>query len=241
MDQTIADTVLWFKPDPKQANGVIPYSYTFEVSPQQLDVPLGGTAQLYAVISVADSAAPTRRFSSAAEYVQVVPIQVVGTDVVGPEVGGNAAANARWHVYLNGETLFYRPAEGMKLSLAEALAQGGLGEYKVVLETQTDGKYVPVSNEVVVQLALPVTATMTPEAVPTAGPEAMNIATPTPPGGTVSPFGTMPPTPTRRAQPRPQSCHADQAARPRPARRRQSRRHPHGRPGPPFSGPIVIP
>jgi hypothetical protein len=199
LDQTVAETVLWFKPDPAQSKGLIDYSYTFEVSPQQLDVPLGGTAQLYAVLTVADSAAPTRRFSSAAQYIQVVPIQVVGTDVVGPDVAGATAANARWHVFLNGETLFVRPAAQMKLSLAEALGQGGLGEYKIVLETETDGKYVPVSNEVIVQLALPTTATATPLPVPSAGPG--DQSTPTPPVGTVSPLGTMPPTPTRRSPP----------------------------------------
>ena len=37
-----------------------------------------------------------------------------------------------------------------------------------MLETQTDGRYVPVSNEVMVQLALPTTATVAP-AVPTVG------------------------------------------------------------------------
>ena len=204
LDQTVAETVLWFRPDPSQSTGMIEYTYTFEVSPQQLDVPLGGTAQMYAVLSVANSAAPTRRFSSAAEYIQVVPIQVIGTDVVGSELAAASAANARWHVFLNGETLFVRPAAGMKLSLAEALAQGGLGEYKIVLETQTDGRYVPVSNEVMVQLALPTTATVAPLPVPTGGSDVE--ATPTPPGGTVSPLGTMPATPTRRSPPPQQSA-----------------------------------
>jgi hypothetical protein len=199
LDQTVAETVLWFKPDPTQSKGLIDYSYTFEVSPLQLDVPLGGTSELYAVLSVADSAAPTRRFSSAAQYIQVVPIQVIGTDVVGPDVAGTTAANARWHVFLNGETLFFRPAAQMKLSLAEALAQGGLGEYKIVLETETGGKYVPVSNEVIVQLALPTTATATLLPEPSEGPGAGS--TPTPPAGAISPLGTMPPTPTRRPTP----------------------------------------
>jgi hypothetical protein len=45
LDQTVAETVLWFKPDPAQSTGLINYSYTFEISPQQLDVPLGGTAE----------------------------------------------------------------------------------------------------------------------------------------------------------------------------------------------------
>ncbi len=204
MDQTVAETVLWFKPDPAQSSGVIDYVYVFEVSPQQLDIPLGGTAQLYAVLSVADSAAPTRRFSSAAQYIQVVPIQVVGTDVVAPALASTNAADARWHVFLNGETLFVRPASEMKLSLAEALAQGGLGEYKIVLETSSDGRYLPVSNEVTVQLALPTTPTATPLPVPTVGPD--GESTPAPPAGTVSPLGTMPPTPTRRSPPPQQSA-----------------------------------
>ena len=194
LDRTVAETVLWFKPDPGQSQGVINFSHTFAVAPETLDVPLGSVVRFYAVLTVVDSSAPTRRLSTGTEYVQMLPIQVLGTDVVRPTLTDQTAQTLRWRVQLNGQMLFERPATEAHLSLAEVLAQGGLGEYRIVLEAESDGRYVPVSNEVTVQLALPTTPTAAPPPEPTSVP----VETPMP-EETVSPFGTMPPTPTRRS------------------------------------------
>jgi hypothetical protein len=194
-DQTVAETTLYFKPNPNQADGLINFTYTFEVAPGDVDVKLGSIAQFYAALAVADSAAPTRRLSTGADYTQMLPIQVVGSEVVRPEVSEDTTKALQWHVRLNGETLFVRPATDTRLSLADILAQGGLGEYKISLENELDGKLTPVSNEITVQLALPVAATATP------APGELALVTPGPGTPTVSPFGTMPPTPTRRAGP----------------------------------------
>ena len=195
-DQTVAQTTLYFKPNPDQADGLIDFNYTFAVAPGDVDVQLGSIARYYAVLSVADSAAPTRRLSTAADYTQILPIQVVGSDVVRPDISAEATAKLQWRVRLNGDTLFVRPATDAHLSLADILAQGGLGEYKISLENELDGKLVAVSNEVTVQLALPVTPSATP------GPEELALVTPGAGTPTISPFGTMPPTPTRRPGPR---------------------------------------
>jgi hypothetical protein len=193
LDQTVAETVLWFKPDPAQSQGVIDFTYTFHVDPIALDVPLGSINRFYADLNVADSPAPTRRLSTGVDYTASIPIKAVGTDVVRPELS-NSQQPLLWHVRLNGQTLFRRPATGLTLSLAEVLAQGGLGEYKITVDAEYQGNYMPVSNEVTVQLAVPNTAT--PVAI------ARNEVTPALiPTATVWPFGTMPPTPTRRPQP----------------------------------------
>ncbi len=192
LDQTISQNTLYFKPDAATATGLVNFSYTFEVSPGDLNIALGNTGSLYSALTVSDSAAPTRRLSSAVEYVQMVPIQVVGTDVVRPRLQAAVERLLRWHVQLNGELLFTRPGLEPALSLAEALARGGLGEYKIQIEAEQNGAYVPVSNEVTVRLASPSAATPTPQRM--AG--GSNL-TPTP-TSRVNPFGTMPPTPTRR-------------------------------------------
>jgi DegV family protein with EDD domain len=195
IDKTLAQTTLYFKPDPNQADGVIDFNYTFAVAPGDVDVPLGTVARLYAALSVADSLAPTRSLSTGADYTQMLPIQVIGSDVVRPDVSAEASQGLQWHVWLNGETLLARPAADTHLSLADVLAQGGLGEYKIALEAERDGKLTPVSNQVTVQLALPTTPTATP------GPGELAMVTPGAGTPTVSPFGPMPPTPTRRPGP----------------------------------------
>ncbi|HEX9117723.1 MAG TPA: hypothetical protein VGA61_16755 [Anaerolineae bacterium] len=185
LDATVTDAVIWFKPDPSQAEGTIDFNYTFQVDPVALNVPLGSVNQFYVVLRVADSDAPTRRLSSAVDYVAQLPIRVEGTDVVRP--AANTGQGLQWHVVLNGRTLVDVPAAGLRLSLAEILARGGLGEYHISLQTDYQGKTVAVSNEVSVQLALPSTVTPTPAAVSGFG--------------SAWPFGTMPATPTRRTPP----------------------------------------
>ena len=92
-----------------------------------------------------------------------------------------------------------RPASGLTLPLSEFLSSAGLGEYRVQLETDVNGKSHPVSNEV--QIVLAVLGTPTPTATPTPLPGAPSAGTPAPLIGTPTPGAPPPPTPTRRTPP----------------------------------------
>jgi len=200
LDHTVAEAVIWLKPETDRATGKIAVQHTFDLSPAQLDIPPGTTGRLYAILIVQDSAAPTRRFSTAIEYTQTLPIQVVGTEVVRPALPSETTPPLRWHVDLNGQPLVDQPADGLTLSLADILAQGGLGEYRITLEAQFEGRWLPVSNQVTVRLALP--ETPTPPAVATEpGRGELAIATGTAEAGAPEPEPSMPPTPTRRVPP----------------------------------------
>jgi hypothetical protein len=199
LDQTLADTVLWFKPDPAQAEGVIEFSHVFELVPGKLNVSPGDIARFYAVLTVDDSAAPTRVLSTAIEYTQMLPIRAVGSEVLRPELANEGKQPLRWHVKLNDQTLASIPATGLTLPLAELLAKGGLGDYHITLEAEFGGKWVLASNEVTVQLKLPATQTPLPgETLQPSGGEiaAVGLGTPGP-----TPIGPPPPTPTRRSPP----------------------------------------
>ncbi len=201
LDKTIGETPLWFKPDPGQAQGVIEFSQPFDLSPAAIDVQPGVTRFLYAILTVEDSPTPTRRLSKAIQYTQILPIRVVGTEVVRPTLFREPPAGLRWHVRFNGQTMAQRAAVTTTLPLAEFLEMGGLGNYSVILEAPVDGKVVAVSNEVLITLTVPqpptptptatATETVTPPAEATTGPRI--IATPTP--------GGAPATPTRRTPP----------------------------------------
>jgi hypothetical protein len=196
LDKTVAEVVLWFKPNPAQAQGVIEFSYVFEVAPADLDAAPGSTSRLYAVLIVEDAAAPTRQLSSSVEYTLVVPIRIVGADVVRPALTGGSAL--RWNVALNGQPFRHLSAKETTLPLAEILAQGGLGDYRIILEAEYQGRYLAVSNEVTVKLALPATSTPTPRPTPTP----TSQPTGQEPGrGIATPTATTPPTPTRRVPP----------------------------------------
>lgn len=198
LDQTVDEAVLWFKPDPGQAQGVIEFTHTFTLKPDSLTVPLGSANYFYAVLTVADSFAPTRRFSPAVQHTPLLPIRVIGNEVVRPELAATQPESLRWHVQLNGQTLLTLPATEPTLPLADVLAQGGLGDYKIALEAKVGDQFRPVSNEVSVQLILPVTATPTPGQSPLPGAtEVAAVETP----GTPTVIGTMPATPTRRTPP----------------------------------------
>jgi len=200
LDQTVSETVVWFKPDPAQAQGVIEFSHTFEIAPGDLDVTPGATSRFYAALVVDDAAAPTRQMSTGVEYTQMLPIRAIGSDIVRPDLSPEIAGRLQWNVELNGQPLLQRPGSEPTLSLADVLAQGGLGTYHIRLEAQFEGKWVAVSNDVTVQLALPATATLT--ATATAGPGAPALTTPTP--GATGERGASPtvlPTPTPRTPP----------------------------------------
>lgn len=204
-DRTIGEAVLWFKPDPAQAQGVIEFLHLFEVAPGNLDIQPGITQHLYVVLWVDDSPAPTRNLSKAVEYTQILPIRVNGTDVMRPTLAKEPPTNLRWRVLFNGQMMAQRPATAPTLSLTEFLAMGGLGEYRIVLESDINGKPQVISNEVQVMLAVPGTAT--PTATPVPGPTAV-AATLMPQIGTPTPGGQALPTPTRRTPPDAQTATA---------------------------------
>jgi hypothetical protein len=198
-DKTIGSATLWFKPDPTQLRATIDFSHVFEVVPSDLEVQPGSTNYVYAVLTVDDSPAPTRRLSTATEYTQILPIWVNGTEVVRPALPKEPPAGLRWHVRFNGQTMAQRPASELILPLSEFLSIAGLGEYRVRLESDLDGTPHPVSNEVRIVLAMPGTPTPTATRPPLPGTLAAGTAAPL--IGTPTPGGPPPATPTRRTPP----------------------------------------
>jgi hypothetical protein len=206
LDPVVAETRLLFQPNPAQPQGVIEFSYVFQPSPADLGVAPGRVGRYYATISVADALAPTRGLSPSIEYIQSLRIGIVGLEVVRPALSSEGALPLRWNVLLDSYLLAQPPATGLTLSLSSLLAEGGLGDYRISLEAQLDGRWQVVSNEVTVLLRLPVTATplASPTAArPTGAPSAVATATPPPtptrratPGGAPSATPTVGPTPT---------------------------------------------
>lgn len=198
LDATIGETALWFQPDPTQAQGVIEFSHVFEVAASDLDLPPGATTRLYAVLTVEDAVAPTRRLSTGVEYTQLLPIQAVGTTLVRPRLLNEERYPLRWHVQLNGQTFLLLKATDPQLPLDDILARGGLGEYRFTLEAETAGTWAVVSNPVTVVLALRPTETPAVVMGPPVGTE-VAIVSPTP----VTPGADQdrPATPTRRPTP----------------------------------------
>ena len=201
LDKTVDEAQLLFQPDPAQAQGVIEFSHIFQLAPGALTLALGDTTRFYTLLTVDDSAAPTRRLSSGVEYTQVLPIQAVGRAIVRPKLAAEGEQELRWHVRRDGQTYAFERAVTTELPFEPILAEGGLGEYRFTLETQKDDAWVAVSNDVTVKLTVPATATP-PESVVSApdGTQAV-IATPTPEGGGPVPDGTPPQVPTRRPIP----------------------------------------
>jgi hypothetical protein len=197
LDETVAETTVWFQPEPGQSRGEIQFQHVFEIPPGSLNVLPGDMSHYYVVFQAEDSSAPTSQLSTGVDYTHVLPIRIVGKDVVRPDMTNQADRPLQWHIQLNGRTWIELPAIRTTLPLEELLAKGGIGDYSITLETQAEGKWLTASNEVTVKLAPPPTETPmeneTPSAVETPG-EIARIATPTP-------GGEMPPTPTRRPKP----------------------------------------
>jgi hypothetical protein len=193
VDTTVGETTLYFQPDPAQSEGLIEFNHVFDVLPGLLQVDPGVNTRFYAVLSVEDSAAPTRRISTGVDYTQILPILLQDMKVVRPILQGEERLALRWKILLNGLTFQTPPAPGPELALQPVIDQGGVGEYKIVLEVQSDGEWRPISNEVSVQLALRPTATLEP-GQPTPTPALVAITTP---GAVV----TAPAVPTRRPTP----------------------------------------
>jgi hypothetical protein len=196
LDATLDEAVLWFKPDPAMSQARIEFSHVFELNPAQLDLAPGATTRFYVVLVVEDSAAPTRRLSTAVEYAQIVPIRISGREVVRLRLIGEERYSFRWHVRLNDQTFSQTPATGTALDIDGLLAQGGLGAYRISLEANVDGAWVAVSNEVSIELAL--RPTSTPE--PGTEPPLVALVSPTPQLTPAAP-GTPLVPPTRRPGP----------------------------------------
>jgi hypothetical protein len=197
LDETVAETTVWFQPKPGQSQSQIEFQHVFDISPGSLDVLPGDMSHYYAVFQAEDSLAPTSQLSTGVDYAHVLPIRIVGKDVVRPELTKEADRPLQWHIQLNGQTWMKLPAPQTTLPIEEVLAKGGIGDYTITLEMQAEGKWLTASNEVTVKLAPPPTETPvvseTPSAMETPG-EVVGVATPT--------FGgAMPPTPTRRPRP----------------------------------------
>ncbi len=192
LDTTLDEAVMWFKPDPAMSQARIEFSHVFDLDPTQLDLAPGATTRFYVILIVEDSAAPTRRLSTAIEYAQTLPIRIVGREVVRPRLIGEERYSLRWRVQLNDQLFAQAPATGVTLGIDSLLAQGGLGVYRVALEANVEGAWLTVSNEVSIQLAL--RPTNTPELG--AQPPLVALVSPTPEA-----VGTAPVPPTRRPGP----------------------------------------
>ncbi len=192
-DTTVDEATLWFKPDPAQSSGVIEFAHVFNLVPGLLALDPGINTRFYAVLTVDDAATPTRRTSNGVEYTQILPIQIQNMEVVRPVVLQEDRLALRWKILLNGLTFQTPDARGPTLALQPVMNQGGIGDYRIVLEVERDGEWIAVSNEVSIQLAMRPTATLLPGQEPVATPAVISAITPS---------GVEPPSvPTRRPTP----------------------------------------
>lgn len=192
-DTSVDETVLYFKPDPAQSQGLIQFSHVFDVEPGVLALQPGVSTRFYAVLTVEDAAAPTRRISSGVDYTQILPIQIQNMEVVRPVLVQEEQFQLRWKIMLNGLTFQTPEARGPTLALQPIIDQGGVGDYKIVLEVEREGAWTPISNELSVQLALRETPTSAPGTEPNPTPAVVAITTP----GAIP----TPAVPTRRPTP----------------------------------------
>ena len=193
LDTTVDTATLYFKPDPAQSQGLIEFSHVLDVVPGLLDLDPGVSTRFYTVLTVEDSAAPTRRVSNAVEYTQILPITIQNMEVVRPVVLQEDRVNLRWKIMLNGLTFQTPESNGPTLKLQPIIDQGGVGDYKIVLEIEHEGEWTPISNELSVSLAVKSSPTPAP-GTPSATPAPVAITTP---GGAIP----SPAVPTRRPTP----------------------------------------
>ena len=242
LDKTVDEAQLLFQPDRTQSQGVIDFSHVFQLAPGALTLAPGDTTRFYAVLTVADSVTPTQRLSNGVEYAQVLPIQAVGRAIVRPKLATEGEQELRWHVRRDGQSYAFERAVNTELPFEPILAEGGLGEYRFTLETQQDGNWVAVSNDVTVKLTVPATATPFEGVVERAGRH--------PGGGCHAHTGRWRAKPGRNAAagaPRDGLALVEvlallnhQSRRRRQPWRHCLRVHPRGQPGQRFSGPIAI-
>ena len=118
-----------------------------------------------------------------------------------PKLAVEGGQDLRWHIQRDGQTLAFERGVATELPYEPFLAQGGLGDYRFTLETQRNGDWVTVSNDVNIKLTVPATATPPGELVVASGGTPAALATPTPGTGEPAPIGTPPSPPTRRPTP----------------------------------------
>ena len=201
LDKTVDEAQVLLQPDPAQAQGVIDFSHVFQLAPGALELNPGDTTRFYTLLTVTDSAAPTRRLSNGVEYTQLLPILAVGRAIVRPKLAIEGGQDLRWHIQRDGQTLAFERGVATELPFEPFLAQGGLGDYRFTLETQRNGDWVTVSNDVNIKLTVPATATPPGELAVASGGTPVALATPTPGTGAPEPVGTPPQAPTRRPTP----------------------------------------
>ena len=201
LDKTVDEAQVLLQPDTAQAQGVIDFSHVFQLAPGALELNPGDTTRFYTLLTVIDSAAPTRRLSNGVEYTQLLPIQAVGRAIVRPKLAVEGGQDLRWHIQRDGRTLAFERGVATELPFEPFLAQGGLGDYRFTLETQRNGDWVTVSNDVNIKLTVPATATPPGELVVAPGGTPVAVVTPTPETGEPAPIGTPPSPPTRRPTP----------------------------------------
>jgi hypothetical protein len=193
LDKTVDEATLYFKPDPASSQGLIEFSHVFELVPGALDLDPGVNTRFYTTLIVEDAAAPTRRISSGVEYTQNLPIEIKNMEVVRPVLLQEDRVTLRWKILLNGLTFQTPEARSPTLALQPIVDQGGVGDYKIVLEVENEGAWVPISNELSIQLAVRATPTPPPGAEPTGTSAVVAITTP----GEIP----TPAVPTRRPTP----------------------------------------
>ena len=201
LDKTVDEAQLLFKPDPAQSQGAIDFSHTFQLAPGALELNPGETTRFYTVLTVTDSAAPTRQLSNGVEYTQLLPIQAVGRTIVRPKLAVEGEQDLRWRIQRDGQPFAFERAVTTELPFEPFLAQGGLGDYRFTLETQRNGDWISVSNDVNIKLTVPVTATPPGELAAAPGGTPEVPVTPAPGTGEPVPVGTPPSPPTRRPTP----------------------------------------
>ena len=216
LDKTVDEAQVLLQPDPAQAQGVIDFSHVFQLAPGALELNPGDTTRFYTLLTVTDSAAPTRRLSNGVEYTQLLPIQAVGRAIVRPKLAVEGGQDLRWHIQRDGQTLAFERGVATELPFDPFLAQGGLGNYRFTLETQRNGDWVTVSNDVNIKLTVPATVTPPGELAAGSGGTPGVLVTPASGTGEPVPVGTPPSPPTRRPTPE-NGAGAEPSATPTPA------------------------
>jgi hypothetical protein len=201
LDKTVDEAQLLFKPDPAQSQGAIDFSHTFQLAPGALELNPGETTRFYTVLTVTDSVAPTRQLSNGVEYTQLLPIQAVGRAIVRPKLAVEGEQDLRWRIQRDGQPFAFERAVATELPFEPFLAQGGLGDYRFTLETQRNGDWISVSNDINIKLTVPATETPPGESAEAPGGTPVALTTPAPGTGESTPVGPPPQAPTRRPTP----------------------------------------
>ena len=203
LDRTVDEAQLLFQPDPAQAQGVIDFSHVFQLAPGALELNPGDSDAFL-------HGAHRHRFRRAHPTVE----QWGGVHAALTDPGRrsyNRAAQTRrrreGRISVGTSSGMVRPlaferAVATELPFEPFLAQGGLGDYRFTLETQRNGEWVSVSNDVNIKLTVPVTATPPGEIAAAPGEvRRRRSATPAPETSEPVPAGTPPQVPTRRPTP----------------------------------------